>query len=71
MAELAGRGSSSLHLPPRTRDVQIDYTALSLEAPEKMHFRFKLEGQDKTGGGGQRPPSALHEPASRAITGFA
>ena len=25
----------------------IDYTALSLVAPEKMHFRFKLEGQDQ------------------------
>jgi len=28
-----------LRLPPLTRDVQIDYTALSLVAPEKMRFR--------------------------------
>src|SRR5262249_37655762 len=33
-------------LPARTRDLQIDYTALSLGAPEKMRFRYKLEGHD-------------------------
>ena len=36
-----------LRLPPRVRDLTIDYTALSLVAPEKVHFRFRLEGQDK------------------------
>lgn len=35
-----------LRLPPLVRDLTIDYTALSLAAPEKVHFRFKLEGQD-------------------------
>jgi signal transduction histidine kinase/ligand-binding sensor domain-containing protein len=35
-----------LRLPPRVRDLAIDYTALSLAAPEKVHFRIKLEGQD-------------------------
>ena len=25
---------------------EIDYTALSLTAPEKVHFKYKLEGQD-------------------------
>jgi len=34
-------------LPPLVRDLTIDYTALSFVAPEKMHFRFELEGQDK------------------------
>ena len=29
------------------RDLAIDYTALSLVVPEKVHFRFKLEGQDR------------------------
>ena len=29
------------------RDMTIDYTALSLVAPEKVRFRFRLEGQDK------------------------
>jgi signal transduction histidine kinase/ligand-binding sensor domain-containing protein len=37
---------SSLHLPALTRDIQIDYSALSLAAPEKVHFKYKLEGQD-------------------------
>ncbi|HME39348.1 MAG TPA: two-component regulator propeller domain-containing protein [Steroidobacteraceae bacterium] len=39
----AGEG---LRLPPRVRDLSIDYTALSLVAPEKVRFRYKLEGQD-------------------------
>jgi len=36
----------NLRLPPRIRDLTIDYTALSLTAPEKVRFRYKLEGQD-------------------------
>ena len=43
---LPGAAASSLHLAARTRDVEIDYTALCLTAPEKMQFRVKLEGQD-------------------------
>ena len=39
--------SQGLRLPPRVRDLTIDYAALSLVAPEKVRFRFKLEGQDK------------------------
>jgi signal transduction histidine kinase len=38
--------SSRLRLPPRIRDLEIDYTALSLVAPEKIHFRYRLEGRD-------------------------
>ena len=38
--------SDGMRLPPRVRNLQIDYTALSLVVPEKVHFRFKLEGQD-------------------------
>jgi signal transduction histidine kinase len=38
--------NKNLRLPPRIRDVQIDYTALSLVAPEKVLFRYKLEGWD-------------------------
>jgi len=40
--------ASSSHptLPPLVRDLTIDYTALSLVAPDKIHFRYKLEGQD-------------------------
>ena len=35
-----------MRLPPRVRDLQIDYTSLSLAAPEKNQFRIKLEGRD-------------------------
>jgi signal transduction histidine kinase/ligand-binding sensor domain-containing protein len=35
-----------LRLPPRTRNLEIDYTALSLMAPEKVRFRYRLEGAD-------------------------
>ncbi len=36
-----------LRLPPLTRNLQIEYTALSLVAAEKMQFRYKLEGWDR------------------------
>ena len=42
----ASLGSGAVRLPPLTRDLQIDYTALSLAAPEKMQFRYRLEGHD-------------------------
>jgi signal transduction histidine kinase/ligand-binding sensor domain-containing protein len=37
-----------LRLPSLVRDVEIDYTALSLVAPEKNRFRVMLEGRDTT-----------------------
>jgi signal transduction histidine kinase/ligand-binding sensor domain-containing protein len=43
----SGDGSSNLRLPARVRDLEIDYTALSLVAPEKVLFRYKLEGWDR------------------------
>jgi signal transduction histidine kinase/ligand-binding sensor domain-containing protein len=44
---LTGNASSSqLRLQPLVRDLTIDYTALSFVVPEKVRFRFKLEGQD-------------------------
>ena len=39
-------GGGPLRLPPLIRDLQIDYTALSLAAPEKIRFRYRLEGRD-------------------------
>jgi signal transduction histidine kinase len=39
--------SGQLSLPPLVRDLTIDYTALSLVAPEKMQFRYRLEGRDR------------------------
>jgi signal transduction histidine kinase/ligand-binding sensor domain-containing protein len=38
--------TNGLRLPPLVRDLTIDYTALSLVAPEKVRFRYMLEGQD-------------------------
>jgi signal transduction histidine kinase len=37
---------SNLTLPSLTRDLEIDYTALSFMAPQKVRFRYKLEGRD-------------------------
>jgi PAS domain S-box-containing protein len=39
--------STSLRLPPRITNLQIAYTATSLTIPERVRFRYKLEGQDK------------------------
>jgi signal transduction histidine kinase/ligand-binding sensor domain-containing protein len=36
----------NLRLPSHTRDLEIDYTALSFVAPQKVRFRYKLEGHD-------------------------
>jgi len=36
-----------LRLPPRVRDLAFDFVALSLVAPEKVQYRFKLEGHDR------------------------
>ncbi len=69
---LPGAAVPNLRLPPRIRDLQIDYTALSLVAPEKVHFKYKLEGQDhdwrEVVNDRQR---AVHESSSCATTGFA
>jgi signal transduction histidine kinase len=40
-------GESRLRFPPLVRDLEIHYTALSLVAPEKVSFKYKLEGRDK------------------------
>lgn len=43
---LWGLPASRLRLPKLSRDLRIDYTALSLVAPEKVRFKYKLEGHD-------------------------
>lgn len=45
--DVTGDANGRLRLPPLVRDVEIDYTALSLVAPEKVLFRYKLEGYDR------------------------
>ncbi|OBV38566.1 sensor histidine kinase [Janthinobacterium psychrotolerans] len=36
-----------LRLPPRTGELNIDFTALSLRAPERMRLRYRLDGLDQ------------------------
>jgi signal transduction histidine kinase len=38
--------TNGLQLPPRIRNLAINYTALSFVAPERVRFRYKLEGQN-------------------------
>ena len=42
------QGAGPIELPEATRSVRIDYTALSLTAPERIRFRYKLDGADDT-----------------------
>jgi signal transduction histidine kinase/ligand-binding sensor domain-containing protein len=35
-----------LHLPRLLRDLEIDYTALSFVVPQKVRFRYRLDGRD-------------------------
>jgi signal transduction histidine kinase len=37
---------NQLRLPALTRELEIDYTGLSFVIPQKVHFRYKLEGHD-------------------------
>jgi signal transduction histidine kinase/ligand-binding sensor domain-containing protein len=46
-SEVTSAAKGRLRLPPRVRDLEIDYTALSFVAPEKVLFRYKLEGWDR------------------------
>jgi PAS domain S-box-containing protein len=45
-SNLTGAAVSEIRLPARVRNLQIDFTALSLVAPEKVRFRYKLDEQD-------------------------
>jgi ligand-binding sensor domain-containing protein/signal transduction histidine kinase len=45
--DAASDANGRVRLPPLVRDLEIDYTALSLAAPEKVRFRYKLEGHDR------------------------
>jgi signal transduction histidine kinase/ligand-binding sensor domain-containing protein len=45
-SDSAGAANGQLKLPALLRDLEIDYTALSLVVAEKVRFRYKLEGWD-------------------------
>ncbi len=40
-------GDGALKLPARSTDVHIEYTAPNLSIPERVRYRYKLEGSDK------------------------
>jgi signal transduction histidine kinase len=40
------RNMNSVHLPAHSDHIQIDYTATSLAVPERVLFRYKLDGVD-------------------------
>src|SRR6266481_308037 len=44
--DASSAANGRVSLPALIRDLKIDYTALSLVAPEKVLFRYKLEGRD-------------------------
>jgi signal transduction histidine kinase/ligand-binding sensor domain-containing protein len=44
--EYPNRGAI-LELPIRTKDLKVNYTAGSLTVPERVQFRYKLDGSDK------------------------
>jgi hypothetical protein len=60
-----------LRLPIRTTDLQIEYSAGSLTVPERVRFRYQLQGLDRTwhdvGGRAKRSTRI----SGRAITGSA
>jgi signal transduction histidine kinase/ligand-binding sensor domain-containing protein len=45
--DVLDKAAQKIHLPPRTGDLVIEYTALNLAAPEKTRFRYKLENHDR------------------------
>src|SRR5260370_5872837 len=64
-----------VRLPARSRDIEIGYTALNFSVPEKVLFRYKLDGRDQEWqeGGTPRqdfykhcPPRHYHIPSHTA-----
>ena len=43
---LQGLPEGVLRLPPLNRDLEIDYVGLSFVAPQKVRFRYRLDGRD-------------------------
>ena len=41
-------------VPPGSQRIELHYTALNFAAPERVHFRYRLEGQDWTDAGTRR-----------------
>jgi len=62
----AQQNLGDVQLPPLTANVQIDYTAPSLSIPEKVRFKYRLDGIDK---GWQEPGSRREASYSRLPPG--
>jgi signal transduction histidine kinase/ligand-binding sensor domain-containing protein len=43
---VVGASSDSVRLPPRTTPLSVAYTAFSMAVPERVRFRYRLEGLD-------------------------
>jgi signal transduction histidine kinase len=58
-------GTKSVTVPPGVRRVSFRYTALSFSAPEKIRFRYRLEGYDDAwvSAGGSREATYTRLPA--------
>jgi len=41
------QSTDALNLPKGTENLRINYTALSLSVPERVHFKYRLEGIDR------------------------
>jgi PAS domain S-box-containing protein len=46
-SDVTSAAKGRLRLPARVRDLEVDYTALSFVAPERVIFRYKLDGWDR------------------------
>ena len=58
-----------LKLPPLIRNLEIDYTALSFVVPQRVRFRYKLEGRDTAWqDAGVRRQAYLHRLGSRLVS---
>lgn len=40
--------TEAMGLPSETQDLEIDYTATMLSAPDRVQFRYRLDGKDRT-----------------------
>ena len=49
----------TVRLPPLTRDLQIDYVGLSFVAPQKVRFRYRLDGRDEAWQEPGTPPAGV------------
>lgn len=66
--ERSYRPSSDLTFPSLTQTLRIDYTALSLAIPERVQFKYKLEGIDRKFQDAQNTPrSFLHKSRSGTV----